>query len=277
MAKQIRTFGMSNMTVGACVTFHTTTLKYITTTTPEILHIENKIEAYREKAKQLELLVNRKRAYRTTPEMREIDYVRDRASGTIQGALNSFCTSPVEEKRLLALRLSQDLAAYRGIRDHEYSKQTAEVTGMLRILDLEENKTAIARFGLTEEVEALRQANADFAEKFDERVLEVSAAKDASDIESKELMREVNAMYQDIAQVINAYAIVQPSDEIDEFITKMNGLVGAMADVAGTGSGTSSTEGETPENPDTENPDGGEGSGTEEPDEDDEQQGIPHP
>ena len=265
------------MTVGACATFHTTTLKYITTTTPEILHIENKIEAYREKAKQLALLVNRKRAYRTTPEMREIDYVRDRASGTIQGALNSFCTSPVEEKRLLALRLSQDLAAYRGIRDHEYSKQTAEVTGMLRILDLEENKAAIARFGLTEEVEALRQANADFAEKFDERVLEVSAAKDASDIESKELMREVNAMYQDIAQVINAYAIVQPSDEIDEFITKMNGLVGAMADVAGTGSGTGSTEGETPENPDTENPDGGEGSGTEEPDEDDEQQGIPHP
>ena len=277
MAKQIRTFGMSNMTVGACVTFHTTTLKYITTTTPEVLHIESKIEAYREKANQLALLVNRKRAYRTTPEMREIDYVRDRASGTIQGALNSFCTSPVEEKRLLALRLSQDLAAYRGIRDHEYSKQTAEVTGMLRILDLEENKAAIARFGLTEEVEALRQANADFAEKFDERVLEVSAAKDASDIESKELMREVNAMYQDIAQVINAYAIVQPSDEIDEFITKMNGLVGAMADVAGTGSGTGSTEGETPENPDTENPDGGEGSGTEEPDEDDEQQGIPHP
>lgn len=265
------------MTVGACVTFHTTTLKYITTTTPEILHIENKIEAYREKAKQLELLVNRKRAYRTTPEMRSIDYVRDRAVGTINGAINSFYTSPVEEKRLLAQRLSQDLAAYRGIGEHEYSKQTAEVTGMLRILDLEENKTAIARLGLTEEVEALRQANEEFAAMFDERVLEVSASKDQQDIDSLKLMREVNAMYQDIAQVINAYAIVQPSDEIDEFITKMNGLVGAMAAVAGTGSGTGSTEGETPENPDTENPDGGEGSGTEEPDEDDEQQGIPHP
>ena len=277
MAKQIRTFGMSNMTVGACVTFHTTTLKYITTTTPEILHIENKIEAYREKAKQLELLVNRKRAYRTTPEMRSIDYVRDRAVGTINGAINSFYTSPVEEKRLLAQRLSQDLAAYRGIGEHEYSKQTAEVTGMLRILDLEENKTAIARLGLTEEVEALRQANEEFAAMFDERVLEVSASKDQQDIDSLKLMREVNAMYQDIAQVINAYAIVQPSDEIDEFITKMNGLVGAMAAVAGTGSGTGSTEGETPENQDTENPDGGEGSGTEEPDEDDEQQGIPHP
>ena len=56
MANQISYFNVKYMTVGACANFHTTVVKYITATTPQILHIENKIEAYREKVRQLKAI-----------------------------------------------------------------------------------------------------------------------------------------------------------------------------------------------------------------------------
>ena len=45
MAKQIQSFGMSAMTIGACSNFHTTAVKYINEATPAVLHIEDKSPA----------------------------------------------------------------------------------------------------------------------------------------------------------------------------------------------------------------------------------------
>ena len=233
MAHQLRTFNMSRMTLGACADFHVTVEKHITLTTPEILHVEDKIEAYREKVKLLESIINRKRSYRTTPKMRAGDKTRDGAIGSVNGVVNVMRTSPIEEKRLAAELLYQELSPYRGIGRHELHKQTSEVRGMLDLLDSEENKAAIQVLGLTQEVELLRTTNEELSEMYDERYLEVSDVLKQSDIDSDELKREVNTMYGDIAQVINAYAIVQPSDEINSFIDIINGLIGSMAAISG--------------------------------------------
>ena len=49
-------------------------------------------------------------------------------------------------------------------------------------------------------------------------------------------------------QTVNAYAIVQPTDEINAFIDKLNGLTGSLASVSG---GTASG-GEGPDVPEPE-------------------------
>ena len=112
---------------------------------------------------------------------------------------------------------------------------------MLAMLAEPENAAAVTTLGLTKEVEALREANATFEEAFDARNDEVSAMVSQKNISSADTVAEANRLYQEIAQTVNAYAIVQPTEELNAFIDKMNGLVGSLASVSG--SSTNGSEG----------------------------------
>ena len=243
MAKQIQSFGMSAMTIGACSNFHTTAVKYINEATPAVLHIEDKSPAYSESSDTLASIVNRKRAFITTPQMRSADKTRDAALGAISSVVNALVTSPVDERRSAAELLSQQLSPYRGIRAHEYK---------LAMLEEADNAAAITTLGLQPEVDALREANAAFEEAFDARNEEVSAMVNQKSISSADAVAEANRLYQEIVQTVNAYAIVQPTEELNAFIDKMNGLVGSLASVSG--SSASGSEGpDVPEPEPTEN------------------------
>lgn len=247
MANQIKSFGMSAMTIGSCSDFHTQVNKLITAATPAALHITAQAPGYSEASALLASIVNRQRSFIATASLADTDRTRDNAGGVISNVVGAYLTSPVAEKREAAMLLSPQLSAYKGIRNHEYTKQTAEVKGMLAVLDETENAAAVATLGLTEEVEALREANAAFEAKFLEKTEEMSARMDQRDISSKDTVAEANALYQDIVQTVNAYAIVQPSDEISTFIASVNGLVGTYSSIAGSASkGGSASGGDTP-------------------------------
>ena len=228
MAQQIKSFGMSAMTIGSCSDFHTQVNKLITAATPAVLHVAEKAAAYSDSTALLASIVNRQRSFITTASLAEIDRTRDNAAGVISNVTSAYLTSPVAEKREAAMLLSPQLSAYRGIRNHEYTKQTAETRGMLAVLDDTENAAAVATLGLTEEVEALREANAAFEAKFLEKTEEMSARMAQSDVKSEDAVAEANALYQDIVQTVNAYAIVQPSDEINTFIASRKRLGGHL-------------------------------------------------
>ena len=164
MPSQIRTFSITQLTIGACANFHTQINKFITTATPAALHIETQATGYADAIATLSSIVNRQRAFVATASLSEADKVRDNASGVISSVVNAYVTSPVATKKEAALLLKPQLSPYRGIRYHEYNKQTAEVRGMLGVLDAEDNAAAITTLGLTEEVEALREANNVFEE-----------------------------------------------------------------------------------------------------------------
>ena len=217
------------MTIGSCSDFHTQVNKLITAATPAALHITAQAPGYSEASALLASIVNRQRSFIATASLADTDRTRDNAGGVISNVVGAYLTSPVAEKREAAMLLSPQLSAYKGIRNHEYTKQTAEVKGMLAVLDETENAAAVATLGLTEEVEALREANAAFEAKFLEKTEEMSARMDQRDISSKDTVAEANALYQDIVQTVNAYAIVQPSDEINTFIASVNGLVGTYS------------------------------------------------
>ena len=248
MAQQIKSFGMSAMTIGSCSDFHTQVNKLITAATPAVLHVAEKAAAYSDSTALLASIVNRQRSFIATASLAEIDHTRDNAAGVISNVTSAYLTSPVAEKREAAMLLSPQLSAYRGIRNHEYTKQTAETRGMLAVLDDTENAAAVATLGLTEEVEALREANAAFEAKFLEKTEEMSARMAQSDVKSEDVVAEANALYEDIVQTVNAYAIVQPSDEINTFIASVNGLVGTYSGIAGSSSkGGKAEGGDTPE------------------------------
>lgn len=251
MVEQIRSFGMTKMTVGSSCDFHTKVVQFIDETGDDLLHIKTQAPVYKEKTELLQSIVNRQLGFVATADMKKADRKRDNAAGTICAVTTDYKTSPVAEKQEAAEFLDPQLSPYRGIRNHEYTKQTAEIKGMLAILALEENVAALQTLGLTEEVEALREANAAFEAAFLAKGLEMNAKSQLSDIDTKTLLNETNALYQEIVKIVNAYAIVDTNAGVREFITKVNGLVSMYANIAG----SAQTVGTAPEGDGAEFPD----------------------
>lgn len=228
MTPQIRKFAITKLTLGATAFFHSQVLDNIKSATPEALHIEDLVEAYEEKYKQLEQVVNRARAYIITKKLRKADAERDRYVGVIMNTVRTHRSNPIDHKRKAAQRLSAVLSGFKGVNHHEQTKQTAEIRSMLTFLAEELNLAAAAELHLEEEIEGLRVANDAFSEAMMKKTEEVSERISLSETKSKDLRAEVRRLYTAIYERVNAYAIVQPTEAIETFISNMNGLIGSM-------------------------------------------------
>lgn len=254
---------MSKMTIGSCKQFHDTVYGFIQKATPAKLHIETVEPNYKKALQTLEAIVNRQRSFIATANLEDTDKVRDKAVGTISTVVNGYCNTPVAEKQSAARLLNAQLSTYKGIGRHEYSKETAEIKGMLKVLTADGNAEAVTTLGLDAEVEALREANEAFEAALLSKGEEKSKHLDVSDLKSADVTGQANALYEQIVQLVNAYAIVQPTEEINTFITQVNGTVGVYADITGTGSSSSGTPsgGDGGESPDPIEPGGGDDGG----------------
>lgn len=257
MTAQIRTFGMARMTVGSCANFHRKVLRSMEKATPAALHVEAQAPAYEAASKTLSSVVNRQQAFVATKAMQEADKIRDASAGVLVNVVKDYLTSPVAEKAAAAHLLYPQLSPYKGIGRHEQTKQSEEVNGMLGVLSIEANAAAATLLGIDPEIAALRKANEDFEEAADEKALEMNERMKVSDLDSQKLMDEANRLYEEIVRTVNAYAIVQPSEEIESFINQVNGYVGMYSDIAGSETSTDAPEPEPeiPETPDEETPD----------------------
>lgn len=275
MANQVKTFRMSAMTVGATSLFHQRFINLYEKFAPAMPQIESKMPPYKEAVAILGSVVNRQRAFLSTVKLKEADVLRDNAGGIITNGTQLHLNSPIPTKREAAILAWAKLSPYRRIRNHSYAKQTAEVQGMLAVLREPEMAAAMELLGFAEEVEILSQANDTFLEALDLRVTEKGEQMEQSELKSKDLVDLANQLYEGIIQVINAYAILQPSEELMAFVKEANGLVGTFSDFSNTGTSGGSAEGgsegdesdESDESDGTDEPDGTDGSGESTPDE----------
>lgn len=254
MAEQITFLSLSNFTIGSTSDFHSNVCKLIDGATPAALHVEDLYPAYKTATGTLASVVNRRTAFVSTEALKRADQRRDRGCGTTINVVNAFKNSLVTAKSEAAAFLAPQLAPYRGIGHHEYSKQTAEVKGMLAVLNDPANAEAVEALGLTDDVAELAAANAAFEELFAQKAAELADRAPVSALDSAEVTRDANARYEKIVQVVNAYAIVSPTEEINGFIHDLNGYIAAYARIAGgsskpSGSTTDPEEPEEPEEP----------------------------
>ena len=272
MATQIRSCPLSRLTIGSASDFHTNVLAAITATTPTVLHIETLEPNYKQLVEQLASVVNRQRSYVSTKKLNELDDLRDNGSGFIFNVLDANKTCLIAAKVDAANRLLAQISAYRGMRNHEYSKQSAELRGMLAVLEAAENAADVETLSLGPEaaenaadvetlslgpdIEALREVADEFEAAFKAKAAEASAHADQSDLDSKALASDAAKAYENIVQSVNAYAIVQPTDELLGFINEVNGLVEVYAQIA-----NGSTSGGTSPEPAPGEDTGGEGTG----------------
>lgn len=242
MGKKIKSFSMSPMSLGARVQFHQMTIKNIKAVTAVVLHIDALFPAYEKAVKDLVSVVNRQRAFVITRDLETADTRRGDAHSIIRTAIKNYRKSLIESKRRAAVRLYAKISGYLHIRNHERAKETAEVNGMLEALNTEESRADLETLGLTEDVEALAEANRVVEEMLEAKMKESSEHVKQSEKETKELIEAVNKLYAEIVEVVNAYAIIEPTEGMDTFIDDMNGLVKMFVRIAKTGtSGGSST------------------------------------
>lgn len=258
MALQIGTFPISRLTIGSTENFHLRCYEMIVAVTPAALHIETQATDYKAAIDQLTAVLKRKTAYIATASLSEADHTRDCGISTVINVIDAFKDSIVEVKRLASQRLLPQIAPYRRTRYREYTTQTAETDGLLRVLEAEENTEAVETLGISDDVAALREANAAFDEIHKTKAEEESERLTEKNLDSAAVVAEVNRQYEQIVQIVNAYAIVQPTDELLGFINEVNGFVEVYARIA-----NGSTSGGTSPEPAPGEDTGGEGTGGE--------------
>lgn len=272
MTKQVNNFNKTRLPIGTLTNFHKKVLTLIGTTTAATLHVEGLEPQYAAAVETLSSIVNRPTTYVATQSRQDVDDRRDRFVGVIHQIINAHKTNPIAEKQAAAATLGALMAPYRSIAKHQYAKETEEINGMLAVLEANPEETAL--LGLTDEVAGLKEANEAFEAVIDEKIAEEQARQAVSDTDSKEATSAANNLYDQIVQVVNAYAIVSPTDEIEGFIDQLNATVAVYAAMIDSTPSSPTTPGE-PEEPDggddtgeptdpTEptDPDGGDDSGT---------------
>lgn len=268
MTEQISSFSLTNLTIGASSNFHANVCEAIDKATPAALHVENLYTGYKSAAETLGGIVNRRTAFVSTEALKASDLRRDHGCGTILNVVNAFKGSLVTAKKEASALLAPQLAPYKEIRYHEYSKQTAELRGLLAVLGDPANVAAVKALGLEEDVETLRAAATEFERLFAQRAAEMSERLTEKNLDSAAVVKDANARYAEIVRVVNAYAIVSPTEAINGFIRELNGYIAVYARIGG-GSSSSGGGAATPTDPEQPtDPDPGTGGGdSESPDE----------
>lgn len=251
MATKINTFAVSHLTKGAHCDFHNRVNNLITAIGATELHIEALAAQYAEALATELSIVNRETAFVATASMKEADKLRDSLLSCINAVVNAHQWNPLADKKTAYTYLAALIAPYKGIRDHEYSRETSEVTGLLADLNAAEAKTHVATLGLAAEVAALEEANQAFAAEFDKKTMEAAARAPKSDISTKDARQACYALYTQITDLVNAYALIQPSDAITQFVTQLNGIVQVYDSIASQSGSSSSKKEEEEEETET--------------------------
>lgn len=178
------------------------------------------------------MLVNRDTKFVATTEMKEADERRDAMGGIILQTVRSNLRSAIAKKQEAARWLDAKLVPYAEFARHEYSKETSEVHGMIDVLSTPAATEHIKTLGLTDKVEALAGANTDFEAAFNAKTAEIDSRSPQADTSTTSARRDVDEVYEAIVRQVNAYAVVQPTKEITQFIGTVSALVSQYKTIA---------------------------------------------
>lgn len=224
MPKQIITFNITKLLVGAHYDFHSDIYSYISAATPEALHVETQAPAYLALIQKQLDIINRNRNVAMTDELAALDKERDNWLGQLTRTVDTAAASPDGTTAETGRKLQRILSPYRGIAGNEYTKQTAQLRGLLRDLGADEVAPLIDAITLGAIIQKLRQANNAFNNKYNERIT-AEASRTRSDVGTTDNRRAMDEAYRGIVQIINAYAITATTDVIDTFIDKVNARI----------------------------------------------------
>lgn len=225
MTQQINNISLTHLTLGLHLDFHYRVNKLINSIGADALHIAPQATQYASLLEQEEIILNRKTAYVSSFKLRDVNRKCDNGVGVLMQVINGYKKALIPEKRKAAQALAAITAPFKGCGDHGYRTQTREVSCMLDVLDTEPARTHLATLSLTDDVEMLRQANAQFDAALNGKLQEEVERTAQNALDTHELRTSLDQAYAAIVKVVNAYAVVQSTPQIEDFITQVNATI----------------------------------------------------
>ena len=263
--KQILPIGLTGLPGGTHMQFHDQANSYIIEATAAALHVEAQAALYASLLKQEAAIINRPSSQRDTQLLADADTRRDNGLMVVLNLIKAHQRSIDDEKYRAAAQLASVIAPYNTAYSNSYMKETAEIKGLVASLRSAENAPLVALLGIEAEVDLLDEANTAFEEIHRLSQEDAQQRQTLEGIDTKELRGQVDACYQQIVLVVNAFAIASPSDELDAFIDSVNGLIYRTQQEAShshsTSGSTADTGTDTPEPTPEPTPGGGEDEG----------------
>lgn len=159
---------------------------------------------------KLSLLIKQAGAFADTPAVKAADKWRDSLVTVVYMHIY-YCSLLPDESRLAAAgaKLYPQVKPYKSLQKHEMTQETAEITGLLRVLTAEGNQEAIQTLGLTVAVSELQAQNDIIQAEMTKREQEDAARKDIKDGETSATLRQqIGAVYDALVQMVNAFVVM---------------------------------------------------------------------
>lgn len=222
---QVNSHPLSSYTIGLHNDFHNRSLTLMQAVGAEVLHIEALLPRYSELVAMENSIVKRATTYVSTAQLLVADRKRDTALRILQGIIDYQSRSDIAAKAKAAQALQAKCAAYKNTARSDYRSETREVYGLISVLSTEESLAELATLNLTEELAELVRLNDAFNAFIRDKQQEAAKRMPQINISTEELRHELDTQYATIIQTVNAYAIVQPTEEIRNFIRNLNAAI----------------------------------------------------
>jgi len=153
------------------------------------------------------------RKWAQTEDIEGLDKARDQALSAFNAALKSMLSSPVAAKQQAAKRLMFVREKYTLSPSDEYMKETTAIAQMVQEMEDDvQSQQALTATGLIDWFQDLKQKNAAFLAKMNERTAE-QAGQQKGIVREKRLAAE--AAYKNVVRLLNAAAIMEVPADLD--------------------------------------------------------------
>jgi len=153
------------------------------------------------------------RKWAQTEDIEGLDKARDQALSAFNAALKSMLSSPVAAKQQAAKRLMFVREKYTLNPSDEYMKETTAIAQMVQEMEDDvQSQQALTATGLIDWFQDLKQKNAAFLAKMNERTAE-QAGQQKGIVREKRLAAE--AAYKNVVRLLNAAAIMEVPADLD--------------------------------------------------------------
>jgi hypothetical protein len=223
--KQVNPIALSELNLALHNDFMNQVLSLANAHGAETLHIEAFAAEFDRLVSLENSIVNRDTTYVSTKSIQDLDHIRDTTLRILLGIIDYQSRSTITKKADAANVLLAWAAPYQNVERSDYRSETREINGLITKFSTEAAAAHLATLHLTEELEQLIIKNTEFDIAIQGKQVEATDRLDQTDIDTAELRKQLDTVYNDIVKTVNAFAIVQPTDELISFINNLNGVI----------------------------------------------------
>lgn len=242
LAKQIGTISRTKLSNSAHVAMNSEIYDRILAFTVAALHLESLAPTYKECIDRESKCVNRVSKSATTDELVAKDNERDHTFQFITSMVATYLVCPDAAMQKAAKKLDALLRAYKELSNKAYSEETAMIDGLLNDMEAVEYKEAATTLNLTTYFTQLKTQNDEYKTLDASRTDEYAGRVKTDTNNARKATDETLDL---IVQRVNAFAVIEPTDEINNFIDIVNQIYRKYKDLIAAKGGPS-----TPTKPD---------------------------